>query len=48
MSEKTKMRIAEKIRRRGLEALSEALGPVDAVRFLQSFRPWERRKSEPG
>ncbi len=28
---------AKEIRRRGLEALAEALGPVDAVRFLQSF-----------
>lgn len=37
MSEKTKVRSVEEIRRRGLEALSEALGPVDAVRFLQSF-----------
>jgi hypothetical protein len=25
------------IRRRGLEALAEALGPLDAGRFLQSF-----------
>ncbi len=39
MSEKTKVRSAEEIRRRGLEALAEALGPVDAVRFLQSFEP---------
>jgi hypothetical protein len=37
MSEKTTVRSAEEIRRRGLEALAEALGPVDAVRFLQSF-----------
>ncbi len=28
---------AKEIRRRGLEALAAALGPVDAVRFLQSF-----------
>jgi hypothetical protein len=31
------VRSTEEIRRRGLEALAEALGPVDAVRFLQSF-----------
>jgi hypothetical protein len=37
MSEKTKVRSSEEIRRRGLEALAEALGPEDAVRFLQSF-----------
>jgi hypothetical protein len=37
MSENAKVRSAEEIRRRGLEALAEALGPVDAVRFLQSF-----------
>ncbi len=37
MSEKTKVRSSEEIRRRGLEALAKALGPVDAVRFLQSF-----------
>jgi hypothetical protein len=27
----------KEIRRRGLEALAEALGPVDAVRFMQRF-----------
>jgi hypothetical protein len=27
----------QEIRRREIEALAEALGPVDAVRFLQSF-----------
>ncbi len=37
MSEKTKVISAEEIRRRGLEALAKALGPVDAVRFLRSF-----------
>lgn len=37
MSHKADFRSAEEIRRRGLEALAEALGPVDAVRFLQSF-----------
>ncbi len=37
MSEKTKVRSAEEVRRRGIEALAEALRPVDAVRFLQSF-----------
>ncbi len=37
MSSKTDIRSAEEIRRRGIEALAEALGPVDAVRFLQSF-----------
>jgi len=37
MSEKTKVKNAEEIRKRGIEALAEALGPVDAARFLQSF-----------
>jgi hypothetical protein len=32
-----RMRSTEEIRKRGIEALAEALGPVDAVRFLQSF-----------
>lgn len=37
MSSKADFRSAEEIRRIGIEALAEALGPVDAVRFLQSF-----------
>jgi len=37
MFSKIDVRSAEGIRRRGIEALAEALGPVDAVRFLQSF-----------
>jgi len=37
MSSKTDVKSIEEIRRRGIEALSEALGPVDAVRFIQSF-----------
>ncbi len=32
------VRSTEKIRRRGLEAMAEALGPVDAVRFLQKLK----------
>jgi len=37
MSSKTDVRSTEEIRRIGIEALTEALGPLDAVRFLQSF-----------
>ena len=37
MSSKTDVRSKEEIRRIGIEALAEALGPLDAVRFLQSF-----------
>ena len=37
MSSKTDVRSTEEIRKIGIEALAEALGPVDAVRFLQSF-----------
>ena len=37
MSSNTDVRSTEEIRRRGIEALAEALGPVDAIRFLQSF-----------
>ena len=37
MSSKTDVRSTEKIRKIGIEALAEALGPLDAVRFLQSF-----------
>ena len=37
MSSKDDFRSSEDIRRIGIEALAEALGPVDAVRFLQSF-----------
>jgi len=32
-----RMRSTEEIRNLGIEASAEALGPVDAVRFLQSF-----------
>ena len=37
MSSKTDVRSTEEIRRIGIEALAEALGPLDEVRFLQSF-----------
>ncbi len=37
MHRKVDFKSNEEIRRRGIEALAEALGPVDAVRFLQSF-----------
>jgi hypothetical protein len=37
MSSKVDVRSTEEIRRIGIEALAEALGPLDAVRFLQSF-----------
>ena len=37
MSSKTDVRSTEEIRRLGIDALAEALGPVDAVRFMQSF-----------
>ena len=37
MSSKTDVRSTEEIRRIGIEALAEALGPLDGVRFLQSF-----------
>jgi hypothetical protein len=37
MSSKIDVRSTEEIRRIGIEALAEALGPLDAVRFLQSF-----------
>ena len=37
MSSKIDVRSTEEIRKRGIEALAEALGPVDAARFLQSF-----------
>lgn len=37
MSSKADFKSAEEIRRIGMKALAEALGPVDAVRFLQSF-----------
>jgi hypothetical protein len=37
MSSKTDVRSTEEIRRIGIEALAEALGPLDAIRFLQSF-----------
>ena len=37
MFSKIDVRRTEEIRKRGIEALAEALGPVDAVRFLRSF-----------
>ncbi len=37
MSSKIEVRSIEEIRKCGIAALAEALGPVDAVRFLQSF-----------
>jgi hypothetical protein len=37
MSSKADFRSTEEIRKIGIEALAEALGPMDAVRFLQSF-----------
>ena len=37
MSSKADYKSTEEVRRIGLEALADALGPVDAVRFLQSF-----------
>ncbi len=37
MSSQIKVRSTEEIRRCGIAALAEALGPIDAVRFLQSF-----------
>jgi len=37
MSSRADVRSTEEIRMIGIEALAEALGPVDAVRFLQSF-----------
>ncbi|MGA9098182.1 MAG: hypothetical protein WB392_04545 [Methanotrichaceae archaeon] len=37
MSSKTDLLSNEEIRRRGIEALEHALGPVDTIRFLQSF-----------
>jgi hypothetical protein len=40
MSSKIDVRSTEEIRKLGIEALAEALGPVDAVRFLQSFDLW--------
>ena len=37
MSSRADVRSTEEIRKIGIEALAEALGPADAVRFLQSF-----------
>jgi len=37
MSSKVDVRSINEIRRRGIDALAEALGPVDMARFLQSF-----------
>jgi len=37
MSSKTDVKSRNEIRKLGIDALSEALGPVDMARFLQSF-----------
>ena len=37
MSSKTDVKSINEIRKLGIDALSEALGPVDMARFLQSF-----------
>ena len=37
MSCKTDVKSINEIRKLGIDALSEALGPVDMARFLQSF-----------
>ena len=37
MSSKIDVRSTEEIRKHGIEVLTQALGPVDAIRFLQSF-----------
>jgi hypothetical protein len=37
MFERANFRSTDEIRRQGIEALAAALGPVDAVRFLQIF-----------
>lgn len=37
MSSKADARSTDEIRRQGIEALAAALGPVNAVRFLQLF-----------
>jgi len=37
MSYNADFKSAEEIRKIGMDALAEALGPMDAVRFLQSF-----------
>lgn len=37
MSSRADVRSTEEIRKIGIDALAEALGPVDAVCFLQSF-----------
>ncbi len=37
MSSKTDVKSINEIRRIGIDALADALGPVDMARFLQSF-----------
>lgn len=37
MSSKTDIKSINEIRKLGIDALAEALGPVDMARFLQSF-----------
>jgi hypothetical protein len=37
MSSRAEARSTDEIRRQGIEALASALGPVDAVRFIQIF-----------
>ena len=37
MSSKTDVKSINQIRKLGIDALAEALGPVDMARFLQSF-----------
>jgi hypothetical protein len=37
MSSKTDVKSINEIRKLGIDALTEALGPVDMARFLQSF-----------
>jgi hypothetical protein len=37
MSSKTDVKSINEIRKLGIDALAEALGPVDMARFLQSF-----------
>ena len=37
MSSKTGVKSINQIRKQGIDALAEALGPVDMARFLQSF-----------
>ena len=45
MSSKVDVRSINEIRKLGIDALAEALGPVDMARFLQSFDLGRDRKS---